>query len=328
MNENNKPEKKSSIKSNIKIGLICLVVGVAFLLLALWMFSDDSILLGTMELAGSIAAFAGTFFSFKSVVLEIKTTFTEKQKRRLVVSCCAILIFALLCYCFVDSFVSSTKLNSKMEKFVGSAVNESTVDTIVKMDKEIAQAGLFRNLFLKYMDEYDAIKSETEVMIANEAQRITDGIANWETPVKIESASEYQRLTNQLDKLTLNDNILFEKKVKAAVANYNELAQHKSDFDTLVDSYQKDCSSCSGRGRKACQSCNGMGKKGVKFYSEGDWGYTSYSNYKCTSCNGSGKKHVEVAMAVDINSYLRINKKCGTNIGSTFLLPKEKSIDR
>ena len=43
-------------------------------------------------------------------------------------------------------------------------------------------------------------------------------------------------------------------------------------------------------GNKSCSYCGGTGKKLVKWYSEGDWGSTSYSSYKCTYCNGTGKK--------------------------------------
>lgn len=49
-------------------------------------------------------------------------------------------------------------------------------------------------------------------------------------------------------------------------------------------------SSYSGSSSKSkCSSCNGTGKKLVTFYSEGDWGTTSYSSYTCTKCNGTGR---------------------------------------
>ena len=44
----------------------------------------------------------------------------------------------------------------------------------------------------------------------------------------------------------------------------------------------------SGSGK--CSYCNGTGKKLVTWYSEGDWGETSYSSYKCPQCNGTGRK--------------------------------------
>ena len=44
----------------------------------------------------------------------------------------------------------------------------------------------------------------------------------------------------------------------------------------------------SGSGK--CSYCNGTGKKLVTWYSEGDWGETSYSTYKCPQCNGTGRK--------------------------------------
>jgi hypothetical protein len=39
----------------------------------------------------------------------------------------------------------------------------------------------------------------------------------------------------------------------------------------------------SGGSSSKCSSCNGTGKKVVTWYSEGDWGETSYSSYKCTA---------------------------------------------
>lgn len=40
-----------------------------------------------------------------------------------------------------------------------------------------------------------------------------------------------------------------------------------------------------------CPSCGGSGKQLVTWYSEGDWGETSYSTYTCPDCNGSGWKN-------------------------------------
>ena len=55
------------------------------------------------------------------------------------------------------------------------------------------------------------------------------------------------------------------------------------------ESNKKVCADCGGRGSTYCYDCNGRGKKSVKFYSEGDWGYVSYSNYDCSSCDGRGR---------------------------------------
>ena len=49
------------------------------------------------------------------------------------------------------------------------------------------------------------------------------------------------------------------------------------------------CTDCGGHGSTYCYDCNGTGKKSVKFYSEGDWGYESYSSYDCTDCDGRGR---------------------------------------
>lgn len=45
----------------------------------------------------------------------------------------------------------------------------------------------------------------------------------------------------------------------------------------------------SSKSSSKCSSCNGTGKKLVTFYSEGNWGSTSYSSYTCTKCNGTGR---------------------------------------
>lgn len=49
------------------------------------------------------------------------------------------------------------------------------------------------------------------------------------------------------------------------------------------------CTKCNGVGSYSCSDCNGHGKRAVNFYSEGNWGFESYSNYECTDCNGRGR---------------------------------------
>ncbi len=183
-------------------------------------------------------------------------------------------------------------INYKAEKMLEEAVvDESVFEDLEEFDEYYSEKDPIAKLFFSYKDEIEQLRAEADAFVAERAKEVEEGINNLKPCTKLSSYEEYAEKKNEIDSLRLSADDSFEKRVRSLVTNYADYEKYCEDFDSLCSNYIRKCTACGGDGSSSssCGSCGGSGKKLVTWYSQGDWGETSYSSYTCGSCNGSGR---------------------------------------
>lgn len=220
----------------------------------------------------------------------------DKKVKIMVIVPLAIALLALL-IAFANASSSCARLDRSLKRLAETPIDEETLYYITIYDSRIEDEGLWGKILLKNVGLLDEVRQKNEQLIEEQAAALSAQIGNLKPCTSIESTDQYYSIRREIaDIHDLDSHIwkrdksnAFWQKVKDKVTNYEAFEQYEADFNELVEHYKVKCTYCGGSGGFTCGSCNGRGKKAVTWYSEGDWGTSSYSSYKCTSCGGSGR---------------------------------------
>ncbi len=293
----------------ILMNALILIAGIGLLIGGFFVCLESTALGVCMVLLGLVAGFFGVsnlmaaFKELKELLvaesLAGETTTKKKViKYSVIAGGCCVLVFALAVTVF--GFSRGMEMNSYANRILELHGDGNSLSRIAEFEERFQGEWLGR-MFFFYNDEFEDIQNEAQEEIRMRAQEISQGIAQLELPSKIESKDHYRTLYDSAYSLKLPYDEDNANEIIELVEDYGKIDRYLEDLEELRKNYQITCSNCkgnggftcktcSGGGRVTCSSCNGRGKKLVTWYSEGNWGDTSYSSYECTSCNGSGKR--------------------------------------
>jgi len=188
-----------------------------------------------------------------------------------------------------------------MREFMDRPVDVHLQYHINEMDEHMDEAGVLARLFIRNKDEYVARKQENDAFIDAAAAELAEAIDGLEPFGALKSVEQTAQIQENIaavkidhDKYIANTSREYYDELELRTANYAEFLAYEEAFDKKLDACREKCSNCRGDGWRSssggtCSSCGGSGRKSVKWYSQGDWGTTSYTSYECTSCDGSGR---------------------------------------
>lgn len=270
------------------VALLLIAAGVGILVLGIFLYDDMPFGSLFVIAFGVLLAFLGGSF-IKNEVIRLRNTLTKKEKTKLLLSACGILIVLIAGVVFITGFVNASDVNKEISALADETDGRTTTAIILRLDKRIPELGPVARLFV-HTGQLDRIRQENEQFITRQAQELSGQISSLEPCTAIGSREEYSEIQNHIASLLLDEESTVDMVIREKVANYSDLLTYQSDFYALVETYKELCSRCGGRGSVTCDSCEGRGQKAVKWYSEGDWGEVSYSSYECTSCDGRGRR--------------------------------------
>lgn len=219
---------------------------------------------------------------------------TEIKKSKPIGRIIAIILVVGAVLGFIAIMINGTaetvqELNEEAEILLKCEIDEDVFIHIEEFDRTYEPKQNFVKKHFKYNDEVNAFKEEAERFVQQQAKELEAKINELKPCTKISSYEQYVEISETISEMTLLNEVDFDMRVKEYVSNYEEFEQYADSFETLCKDYEKVCYKCNGSGRCSCEFCGGSGKRLVTWYSEGDWGETSYSSYECTSCDGRGK---------------------------------------
>ena len=197
------------------------------------------------------------------------------------------------------------EVSQKIDNFVSWPMSKTAINYTKVIDEKIDALNPLERLFLMHQKEYAAYKESGDRFLEEKAASMIEKINGLRLCEAITSYEQYEKLVKEIEALSIEPVDLYGQRLLEKVTNYAQFENYKVEFETLLSTYAKSCSSCSGLGyhSSVCWTCSGSGKKVVKWYSEGDWGYESYSTYSCTDCGGDGKESSDCGSCVDGKYY-------------------------
>ncbi len=237
---------------------------------------------------------------FKFAIKELKEKIAaeaekgeKRTKNRFILS----IVFAvLICIAIVFvvylgiGYTECIDINYRTKNLMSEPMSEETYEDFIFIDNSLSQKPWYAKIFFGYKEELAKKLDDCADYIDEQSKIYEKKIKELKTVKKLTSITQYNQLQSKINEIKLTGETVYEQNLKQKISNYNKLEKYERKLNNLLDTYKTNCTSCSSNGRTTCTSCNGRGKKLVTWYSEGDWGETSYSSYTCTSCNGSGKK--------------------------------------
>lgn len=291
------------------INILILIAGIGLLVGGIFVTMESTTIGIFMLVAGIILAFMAVS-NLRAAIQEIKELITaeslsgEKTTRKqltkfivILASGCTVAALIVVAAC---GFYKGMNMNSRAYRILEMDGDGKTLSRIAEFEEQYQNEWLGK-LFFTYGDEFAAIKEETHAKIRNRAREISDAIAQLELPDRIQSKEHYITLHDSAYRLKLSYDEENANQIEELIVDYGKIDVYLEELEVLRQNYAIICNACKGNGgftcttchgsdRLTCDSCNGRGKKLVTWYSEGNWGDTSYSSYECTSCHGSGKK--------------------------------------
>ena len=222
--------------------------------------------------------------------------FVRKVKR----SIAAVASVVVLGLIFIPAMKKSSAINADMPELLNRSVDEHLTYYINQMDERMNKAGVVGRLFVGKKDEYAALKQANDQLLDAAAAELSERIEAMEPFGKLQSVEQIEQISGSIAALKLDNedwgtDRAYKEELERRTANYSELLAYEEAFEKQLKACRETCDNCYGDGKTSrsitCASCNGRGRKSVTWYSQGDWGTTSYSSYECTSCNGRGKNY-------------------------------------
>ena len=271
------------------------------LLLLLVLFSAGCLAVVILTSASFIGLFFGVIFAIlavcafclvKTVYSEIQNKIKEeetngqKKTKRLFSFSFAVVVSIIIAI----GAIVEIGFGFRVKNLADDPVDKEVCGSVLVINNTVSSLRWNEKVCFFQKSELKKLNEKCDKFIATEAKRVSDEISELKPLKKIKSSEHNKKIEDKIFELELEDDDVFEAKVKEHVSNYSDLEKYKNTYSKLLENYKVNCYSCGGDGRLYCSTCAGDGKCLVTWYSHGDWGETSYSSYTCTSCNGTGKK--------------------------------------
>ena len=263
----NKPvsTKGKEEKPNVTIAIGFALLGILFLVLGIFLIGNENVFLGVCELPfGILLLYFSVYFIKKEIAQCSKAT-----KRKMVMKICVVIIIA------IGAMLASSIYNSPKQQMMRTC-NEYGLENIeisLTCYTNYSNYDFYRTKI--YCDGFSSLDDELcesffyhISVIDAEGKIFSDEDTTVYSDGKVYTAKR-QDINGENIKVIYVDG-------KAMDERYDE-------------SNKVRCTDCNGRGSYHCSDCNGTGKRLMKSYSEGDWGFTSYTSYDCTDCDGRGR---------------------------------------
>ena len=280
---------------------IGLLVGGAVLCVEIMVLGIFLVIAGIMLLFYSITELVAAGRELKELMAAEKASGTETTQRKVtkawvIGGVCLTVVVGLAV--FIYGLSQGNQMNYAAQRLL-EREDRDLLESIAEFEEEHKYDWLAK-LFFTYEDEFDEVRNAHDNELRERARMLNERIPQLALPNRIESDGHYSKLFsagNELRNLAAED----EAALRALVPDYDKIGQYMDALKQLRSTYQVTCNNCKGNGGFTCQSCHGSGKQTcsscggrgktlVTWYSEGDWGETSYTSSTCGGCGGSGKR--------------------------------------
>ena len=198
-------------------------------------------------------------------------------------------LIVLLVFFFVG-LSQVNQLNDYVRDVLDDPVDENGYYTFYHLEQALKDSSIVQKCFVGGTADVRNRRNQLDAYVLEYAAQIEKKIDGLEPVTKINSEEHNNQIRGAISDVNLDDTMLFDSAVLEHVSNYDKFVKYTDDYYSLLSRYEVSCGTCYGSGTVSCSACDGRGKKLVTWYSEGDWGDTSYSSYTCKTCGGSGSR--------------------------------------
>ncbi len=224
----------------------------------------------------------------QEALLDQRDIMQEKLKSSILRGSICCLVVSLVF--FGISYNKIAKMNQRALEVLSQPVDRTGYVWLVRFNEDYKNASIIEKAFFDHKSDIRTRQEQLQAYVEEYAKDIEQQIDALEPCTVIYSENHCEEIWANISQVDLIESDTFDAAVLPYVSNFSKLTEYKESIVRLQESYKVTCSTCYGSGTVACSYCGGSGVLPVKWYSEGDWGAVSYSNYDCNTCGGSGKK--------------------------------------